>query len=271
MKSALSDITPLFYLGIRFVIAGILMVIIFNKNLRNMRLADLKAGLIVGFFLATSFSSQIIGLQFTTPGKSGFLSNASVIIVPFILWIVQKNSPGSSTILGAIISFVGLGVLSLTSQFTIELGDCLMLLSALLFTGQIVYTGIYAAKVDSMVLATVQIVVTGICCIAGAFMTEPLPSLTPSLNVWGAIGYGVIFCTMIAFILQSTSQKITPSSHAAIILCMEAVFAMFFAVIFGLDHFTLRSAIGSALVLFGFITVETNWFNSKRFIRQRIE
>jgi drug/metabolite transporter (DMT)-like permease len=256
MKLALADITPLFYLGIRFVIAAVFMGVIFNKKIKTIGKKELKAGLIVGIFLCASFSIQVIGLQYTTPGKSGFISNSSVVIVPFIYWFLMKKSPGITNILGAAVAFIGLGVLSLTSSFTIEWGDTLMFVSALLFAGQIVSVGKFASDIDPYVLAMLQIVVTGIGCIICAFIFEPIPKVAFSLNVWGAIVYGVIFGTMLAFILQSKAQQITTSSRTAIILCFEAVFAIFFALALGLETLSLKGIMGSALVFVGFIICE---------------
>lgn len=256
MKLALADITPLFYLGIRFIIATLLMGFIFRRKLKTIKKRELKAGLIVGLFLCASFSIQVIGLQFTTPGKSGFISNSSVVIVPFIYWIMMKKSPGVNNIIGALVAFAGLGVLSLSNSFTIGWGDMLMFISALLFAGQIVAVGKYAADIDPYVLAMLQIAVTGVGCTICAFIFEPIPSKVFSLNVWGAILYGVVFCTMLAFILQSKAQQITTSSRTAIILCFEAVFALFFSLVFRLELITLKGILGSILVFTGFIICE---------------
>lgn len=256
MKGALSDITPLYYLGIRFIIAAVFMLIVFNKNIRNISARDFKAGIIIGIFLATCFSVQVIGLQFTTPGKAGFIANASVVIVPFIEWIIYKKSPGTLTIIGALAAFVGLGLLSLTSSFTIQWGDGLMFLSALLFSGQVMAVSIFAPDADPLALAAVEIAFTGIVCIICAFIFEPFPSMGITTGVWGAILYGVIICTIAAFIIQGKSQQITPPSHAAILFCFESVFSLLFSILFGYEHMTLRSALGSVLIFAGFLLSE---------------
>jgi drug/metabolite transporter (DMT)-like permease len=253
MKGALDDITPLYYMGIRFVISAILMWVIFFKKMKAIEKKDWKAGIIVGLFLFASFSTQIIGLQFTTPGKSGFISNASVIIVPFVFWWLYKKSPGLPAIFGSITAMAGLGILSLTTSFTIELGDGLMFLSALLFSGQIIATGLFAKDTDPIVLSTLQITVTGICCMIGAVFTEPVPALDFSLNVIGAIAYGAAVCTMLAFALQSAAQRVTPASHAAIILCLESVFALLFSLMLGYEILTTRGIVGSIVVFTGFV------------------
>lgn len=258
MKLALPDIGPLLYLGIRFMIAAACMAIIFHQRLRKVNRNDIKGGVIVGLFLCSSFSLQVIGLQFTTPGKAGFISNASVIFVPFIYWVVIKKSPGVANFLGAFIAFVGLGLLSITSNFTIGWGDSLMFLSALLFSGQIVSVGIFAKDTDPYVLASIQIFVTGIGCMLLAILFEPMQQVQFSLNVIFAIGFGVVFCTMLAFILQSIAQKVASTSRTAIILCSEAVFALFFSLIFKLDILTPRGILGSVLVFAGFLICESN-------------
>ena len=49
-------------------------------------------GSILGILLATAYSSQTIGLKYTSTGHSAFITSSAVIIVPFILFFFYKKS-----------------------------------------------------------------------------------------------------------------------------------------------------------------------------------
>ena len=90
MKEALNLITPFAYLGIRFTLAGLIMLALFWKRMAQIKPGDLKAGSLLGFLLFAGFGVQTIGLLFTTPAKSGFITGTSVVIVPFLYIMVSK-------------------------------------------------------------------------------------------------------------------------------------------------------------------------------------
>ena len=67
-KNALDHMTPIYILGFRFLIASIgFGIILFNK-IRKAKWKDIKAGMIVGFFMFFAFAVQTVGLQYTTVG-----------------------------------------------------------------------------------------------------------------------------------------------------------------------------------------------------------
>ena len=93
VKSAADVLKPNFLLGVRFTIAGIVLAIVFHKKLFKARKDELVSGAIIGIFLFMAYSSQTLGVTFTTPGRSGFLSASYCVIVPFLYWITNKVRP----------------------------------------------------------------------------------------------------------------------------------------------------------------------------------
>lgn len=257
MKVALFDITPLLYLGVRFILATLLLVAIFYKRLKETTRRDLRAGLIIGVFLFGAFATQIIALQYVDPGKSGFIAGTTVVLVPFMYFVVTKKKPDIYSLVGAVAALVGFGFLSLTSSFTIEWGDALMFISSILFAAHVVSVGIFAPQGDPLVLSTIQIGVTGVASMISAVIFEPMTAAGLTPNVWWAIFFGIVFCTIGAFVIQNVAQQVTPPTHAALILAMESVFAMLFSILWGFETLTLRSGIGGALILSGVILSET--------------
>ena len=189
---------------------------------------DLIAGCIIGFFLFSSFATQTIGLIYTTPGKSGFITSIYVILVPFIYYFITKEFPGFWSIVAAFLAVIGLALLSIQESLAINTGDLLTLVCAFLFAGHIVSIGVFAPKRDPIILNIIQFAFTAVLSTIVMLIWEP--EFTPLTGrIWGAVLYGVIVCTIGAFGLQTVAQKYTSASRAALILCLESVFSVIFS------------------------------------------
>lgn len=257
MKGALDLITPFAYLGLRFSLAALILSALFWKKMRHVTKQDLLIGFLLGFFLFTGFGFQTIGLLYTTPAKSGFITGTSVVIVPFLCFLVTRISPGWPAFAGGALAAFGLFLLSANEAFGFEFGDLLTMISAVLFAAHIVTLGRYAPRRDPIMLATVQLAFTGLASFAIAVFTEPVKGmLTHPPLIWGAIFYAVFFCTIGAFVTQTLAQRFTPPTHAALILCLEAVFAGVFSYFFWGELFTVRKMAGALLIFAGIAITE---------------
>lgn len=254
IKWAISDITPMYYLTMRFLLSGVLMGLLFMKSLKATKKSEWICGILSGSLLALSFTAQTVGLQYTTPGKAGFLANACVVIMPFLVWLLYKRRPSFPMILGTIIAFIGLAVMSLTERFILQLGDLFQLLCALTFAGQTLIIDRYAKRIDPIPMAIIQVMTAGVLTLIIAVLSEPVPDLKAGgLPVLIAVGYGAVFCTAVSFVIQAYAQRVTQPSHVSVILCFEAVFAFLFALLFGYESLSFRNITGSIMVLTGFL------------------
>ena len=257
MKGALDLITPFAYLGLRFSLAALILAVLFWKRMRQITKQDLLIGSLLGFFLFSGFGFQTIGLLYTTPAKSGFITGTSVVIVPFLCFLLTRISPGWPAFAGGALAAFGLFLLSANEAFGFEFGDLLTMISAVLFAAHIVSLGRFAPRRDPIMLATVQLAFTGLASFASAVFTEPIEGmLTHPPLIWGAIFYAVLFCTIGAFVTQALAQRLTPPTHAALILCLEAVFAGVFSYFFWDELFTLRKLTGALLIFAGIAIAE---------------
>lgn len=256
MKEALEEITPLTYLGLRFALAFLLLLLFFWRRFKGVTLNDILVGSLVGLFLSTGFIIQTLGLLHTTPAKSGFITSTSVIMVPFLHYLLTRVSPGWWSFFGCALATLGLYSLSAEGPLALGYGDLLTLVAASLFAIHIVAFGIFSPKKDFITLATIQLGFSGILCLILAALLETGPMLSYSPSIWGAILYAVLFCTIGAFVTQTAAQRYTPATHTALILSLEAVFAGLFSYFFWNELFTLQKILGAALILFGILTTE---------------
>lgn len=257
-KGALDAITPFAYLGIRFILASLILAVVFWPKMLRLTRRDLLCGSVVGAFLFSGFALQTIGLLYTTPAKSGFITGISVVIVPFMCYAVKRVSPGWWSFAGGFLAAGGLFLLSANDRWGLEFGDGLTLAAAFLFAAHIISIDAYAPRTDPVVLAFGQIAFTGLASAAAALLFEPRAALVAyPPAIWAAIFYAAVFCTIGAFITQSAAQRHTPATHAALILCLEAVFAGLFAYFFWQEQFTLVKLAGAGLIFAGILTTET--------------
>ena len=265
LKSALSSLPAHFILGIRFTGAAILLALIFRKRLAGRLNAEyLLRGAAMGFFLFAAFSVQTLGLMTTDPGKNAFLTSVYCVIVPFLHWAVNRKRPDRYHILAAFLCVAGVGMVALTSGFSVSRGDSLTLLGGVFFAAHLVCVSTFSRGRDPFALTIIQFAVTAIFCwiVWGAF--EPMPTSFP-IRAMLEVGYLTVFATAIALLLQSVGQKHTNPAAAAVILSLEAVFGTMASVILTGERVTLIRAAGFAAIFLAVVISETKL----KFFRRR--
>ncbi len=257
-KNALDNMTPYYILGFRFFISTVLLGIISFKKLKMITRKEIKSGIIIGLFLFFGFATQTVGLKYTTAGKQGFITATNVVMVPFMYWILTKKRPDIFEFFGAILCFIGIGILSLDTNLTIGYGEFLTFLCAIGFAAHIVSVGYFAKEVDPYVISVIQLGTAAILSFIFALLFEPpISQISPS-SIFPILYLG-IFGTMIAFLIQNIAQNHTTSTHAAIILSLEAVFGSIFALIFLKEQFTIRFLIGCLAIFISVLASETKF------------
>jgi drug/metabolite transporter (DMT)-like permease len=255
IKDAISRMGVLDYLLLRHIVATILLVALLPRSALRARGRDWLYGAVLGGVLFAAFAAQTIALQHTSPAHSGFITGLSVAMVPFLYWMIARRSPGWPQIGGALIATAGLGVLSLRGDWTMSWGDGITLLATVGFALQITATGFLAPRVKPATLAITQVAVaTALLAVFTPFFEHV--TLALSWRLWAAIFWTALMGTVYAFLVQFSAQRHTSSTHAAIILGLESVFAALFGIVFGMDHLSWRLLGGAVLILAGIVVVE---------------
>lgn len=265
VKTALENVSPLIFLGIRFGISTVLYFVFFPGSLKHLNLLALKHSFVIAFFLFAGFAFQTLGLKYTTASKSGFITGMLVIFTPVAQLIIERKPPKIGNLIG--IFLVTLGLLFLTSSessigsfvyslgknFTI--GDFLTLLCAIMFALYIVYLDIYSRLHPTSALVLVQLATTSIFSFLIASLFEEI-RLNFSFQLLFALIYTSLLATIFATYIQTEYQKFTTPTRAAVIFTMEPVFAGIIAWIFLNERFSNFALLGSALMLGGLLISE---------------
>jgi len=255
VKNALDAVDPLTFVGFRFALAAAFLAILFHRRASAISRADLRAGALMGIWLALGYIFQTIGLQTTTSAKAGFITGLSVVIVPVLATVLLRRPPARPAIIGIVAATLGLGLLTLNADLRVQSGDLWVLGCAFAFALHIVTVAHYSPRHDAVRLALVQIATVAILSTAAAFVFET-PRLTLPADTWAAIAFTGVVATALVFSLQVYVQRFTTPTHTALLFSLEPVFAALFGWWLASEVLGAQELAGCALILLGMVVAE---------------
>ena len=261
MKDTLEALPPDFLLGIRFTGASAILFFAMRRRvLANLEPRTVVRGLVLGALLFAAYCLQTVGLTDTTAGKNAFLTGVYCVMVPFLYWAVDKVRPGACNVAAAVLCVAGIGLVSLSGDLSMRMGDALTLCSAVFYALHIVATSKFASSRDVFALTVWQFV--GAAALAWA--ASALFETPPAASVWtpgivGSMAYLSIACTCVALLLQNVGTKYTSPSSASLLLSMESPSGVLFSVAFAGEVLTAKVVAGFALIFLAVVTSETRW------------
>ena len=259
LKNTLDEVPVFFVLATRFSISAIAMLLIGIKFIKTIDRKTIMYGLLMGVCLYCAYVFQTYGLVYTTPGKNAFLTAVYCTIVPFLAWLFYKKRPDKFNFIAAAICLAGIGLVSLEGDLTVGIGDMLTLIGGFFYALHIIV--ISKAKNKNVFMLTMfQFVVAGVMSWVSICITGEMQSMAPlSGESWLSILYMALCCTALCFYFQTTGQKYTSPSSAAIILTLESVFGVVLSGIFYNEQFTAKIIFGFVLIFIAVIMSETKF------------
>ncbi len=262
-RAGMEYIGPYTFNAVRFGLGALVMVpFILTRNRYNFfteqegtdKMKAFLVSLIVGLVLFGGASFQQLGIQTTTAGKAGFITGLYVVFVPVAGFFLGQKVRLMYWI-GMALSAIGLYLLTIKSGFTMETGDFLVFICAVIFTAHVLLIGWLSPKMDSFLIAFIQFFICFLLSLIFAVSSETL-SMHKILQAWLPLVYGGIFSVGIAFTLQVIAQKSAHPAYVSIILSLEAVFAAIGGWILLNERLSAKALIGCGLMLCGMIVIQ---------------
>lgn len=219
----------------------------------------LLGGTACGVLLAAANLLQQASLQYITAGKAGFLTALYIVIVP-ILGMFLGRGAGWKVWAAVVLALAGAYLLSVTSGeggFSMGVGEILVLMSSVVFSGHILVIDHFSPKVDGVQLSFIQFFTAGCISTAAAFVLES-GSFTWGglLSAWGPLLYVGVLSSGVAYTLQIVGQKGLNPAVASLIMSLESVFAAISGWLILSQPLSTRELMGCALVFAGVVLAQ---------------
>ena len=230
-------IGPFTFNCVRSIIGGLVLIplvlILGKKNRKDTvktaeetkeyRKNTIIGGILCGICLCVASSFQQFGIMYTTVGKAGFITALYIIIVP-ILGIFLKKRVAPIVWVSSIIAVIGFYLLSISGQVSINKGDILVLICAVLFSVHILVIDYFSPKGEGVTISCIQFFTCGLLCGVCMFIFEN-PQIGDILAAYLPILYAGVMSCGVAYTLQIIGQKSMDPTVASLILSLESVFS----------------------------------------------
>lgn len=250
VKFAMEHMAPFYYIGLRFLVAALILAPFSVGRLRRLNREGWLVGCGVGALLFGGFALQTIGLQTISPAMSGFLTSLYVLIVPLILVVFTGRWPSPLLALGVLVVLGGLALLSIYGAFGFGWGEIFTLLATIFWAVHILGVSYGSSRLSTIAFVELQMAVCAVLSLACAFIFER-PILFPGWEATGAVLWTGIMGGIVAYALMCFGQRYTAPTLAGVLMSLEAVFALVVSIIVGYDSLTWRTLTGFMLIFAG--------------------
>ena len=247
-KLAAEVFSASFIIALRFLIAGIVLLIVAYPQRKELDKKYWIDGFWMGLTLFLSYLLQVGGLALdTSPGKSAFLCTTYSVMVPFLYWLVTKERPKLRHIVCVFLCLAGVGILSLTGGWGMSTGDLLTVASGIPCAMNIVICALVCKNRNVLLLTTIELWVVAVFAWIFVFAGSGLPAAFP-VDAVGGIVYLGLFATALCLYMQSFGLKYAEPAIGGMLLSLESVFGVIFSVIIYHEKITLRMFFGFAVI-----------------------
>lgn len=254
-RFGLEAFTPMWVTFFRFLIAGVFLL----PLLKDIKKTDLNktvigGAFVCGFLLTFMIFLQVKGLQYTTVAKSSFITITYAFMTPVICRVLFKER--LSMVFWSSVGMALFGILMLCDMniSTLNYGDLLTFIGALISSAHLLLVSHYATKLPR--LAVFNVLQMFSVCAVSFIMAMILEGAAPiktglifqDQRAIGGLVFMGVFSTSIAFMFQTKSQKVLKPYVAGLIFLLESPFAAI------LGYFTFKETL-SPMAIAGCVLV----------------
>lgn len=256
MHAAMAHSGPLFFVGLRFVVAGLVTMLVFRRLMAGITQAEILAGSAIGASICVAYALLGQGLQSIEASKSAFLTALYVPAVPLLQWLLTGRAPHPMAWLGIGLAFIGLLLVSnpgVAAGFALGVGEAATIAGAVVIALEILLIGKYAGQVNVQRVTAIQLLVAGLCAFAAMPLAgEAVPGFS-WLLIGSAVGLGLV-SALIHLTMNWAQQSVSPT-RATLIYATDPIWAGIIGRIAG-DRLPATALLGAAFIVAGILASE---------------
>lgn len=265
IKIGVSDLPPALFAGIRFVIAGLLMIVFAKvKKLEFPNtIKDIKKISTVGIFLLLGGNGLVVlGEKWIHSGIASLIVAATPLIITIIeLFLPNSQKMGTKGWIGLLVGFVGIVLLVLpgSNSGSVNLkGLIFLLLATLCWSIGSIYSKSFNSSGSIIPQIGIQMLAAGIgLCIIG-ISTGELYLLKLTSKGLGALIYLIFFGSILGYSSYIYVLQKWPAAKAGTYAYVNPIVAVFLGSIVLNEPISITTIISAVIILGGVFLVQTS-------------
>jgi drug/metabolite transporter (DMT)-like permease len=262
VKSALRDLSPVFFSALRFTICGTLVLLLTLKREKGIliRREDLGRVVLVGMLgIGTYQTLWSVGLNFTSASNSALILSSTPLWGALYVHLIDKESIENKQYLYMLIALSGVFLVMLkpTAQFHFSMdtlaGDLLTLMAS--FCGAI-FLSVWSKP---LLLIYSPLRLMGYCMIFGSvvlwlvvpFYRSPVSLSQVGAASWWSLAYAVLFSGIIGHVSYYGGIKKLGVTRSMVFLYVIPLWAILFNAFFFGERIHLQQILGGFLIILG--------------------
>lgn len=249
-KNLLTSMSPMSILATRFLLAFIILCLVFFKKIRECTKQSFVSGVMLGLLYTICMIFEMYGLRLIDSGVSSLIENMAILLVPLYVSILTKTLPKIKTIICALLALAGVAFLSLTQIQSNKggLGIILMICAALTYAVCILFTEKAAQKCAPVTIGIFQLGTMGFLSLLISLATKSF-AMPSGQNQWILILVLAVFCSCFGFTFQPLGQKFVPAESAAVLTVINPLTASIMGILIAHENLTPLKLAGYIIIL----------------------
>lgn len=254
-KFVLGYLDPFTFVAYRFTAGAVAVFLMLPRESCSMPLSDLGRSAVTGLLFGIALVPLLMALALTHSGITAFLVGSCALFVPVFEYAVMRRIPTVCQIIGLSVGVIGMAMISVRGDLTLDAGTFWGLVSAVLFAGWAVALSYFGKKVPSRTLGLGQIYSVTLVFGAAALLRGTLTTALP-WQAWMAVCYLGVVGVALRFLVQSAVQPFTTATNVEIIFLLEPLFAFIWATVVGHESASAAQMAGCGTIVVGVLIAQ---------------
>lgn len=255
-KLAIGEGQSALFLSYRFLLATLVLSMVFWKQVRALGWTSIKTGVTLAIPLMMGIYLQTLGITHTSASQCSFVAGLTVVIIPVLKLIIYKKSAPLKIWIAAFVALGGLFVIAIKDDFRIGIGDLYTIAGAFCFAAYLIQTE-RESKMRDIIPSIVPMF--GSCALLALFVTtgdQPIAWVPQASTFWIGVLFCALFSTAYMYTISNISQKYISAERVAIIYLFEPIFGAIAAYFILGENITSRLLIGGGLIFLATLIAE---------------
>ena len=249
-KTLMATLAPMSVLAVRFLLAFVILALVFHKKLLDCDRNSLRGGIILGVLYTVWMAFEMFGLCLIDSGVSSLIENMAIVLVPTFAAVLSRSFPQKKTMFCALLAVAGVGFLSFTQGGSASgrVGIILTIFAALTYAVCIMTTGNVSRNADPLTVGMIQLGTMGVLSFAASLLTGSF-EVAQSARQWLMMLLLVLLCSCFGFAFQPLGQKFLPAEEAAVLTAVNPFTASIMGILVANESISVSKIAGYILIL----------------------